>query len=64
MTAEMEVLLALAGTGLMVTIGCLAWIMRTLYDIRDEISASHASFNVTLADHERRITQLEKITYV
>ena len=51
------VLIVTAGFGVNIT--ALSWIMKTLFEMRREISGSHSEFRTTQTDHERRISKLE-----
>ena len=55
--------IALLVSGLTIAFGvnitALSWIMKTLFEMRQEISGAHATFRTTSADHARRILKIE-----
>lgn len=47
------IMVVTAGFGVNIT--ALSWIMKTLFEMRREISSSHSEFRTTQADHDRRL---------
>lgn len=55
------VLLTVLTVGIGVIIGAMSWMMKTLMEVRIEISGANARQDEQLEDHERRITRLETL---